>query len=46
MQERLGRSTIGMTLDRCAYVTESMQREAAARFEQWLEQAQRCVTNS
>jgi integrase len=33
VQERLGHSTISMTLDRYSHVTESMQREAADRFD-------------
>jgi integrase len=33
VQERLGHSTISMTLDRYSHVTESMQREAAQRLE-------------
>ena len=48
VQERLGHSTISMTLDRYSHVTASMQREAAARFEAVLAQAaaQPRVTNS
>ena len=39
VQERLGHSTISMTLDRYSHVTESMQRDAAARFDAILEAA-------
>jgi integrase len=40
VQERLGHSTISMTLDRYSHVTESMQREAAARLDALLSAAQ------
>lgn len=39
VQERLGHSSISMTLDTYSHVTETMQREAAARFDALLERA-------
>jgi integrase len=39
VQERLGHSTITMTLDRYSHVTESMQREAATRLDALLSAA-------
>jgi integrase len=38
-QERLGHSTITTTLDIYAHVTPGMQKEAALRFEEALQQA-------
>ena len=39
VQERLGHSTISMTLDRYSHVTESMQRESANRLDALLKAA-------
>jgi integrase len=39
LQERLGHSTITTTLDIYAHVTPGMQKDAALRFEEALQQA-------